>query len=171
MVKAKIILRIVLGLGVVLICSESSCTPVGYHDSPVIGPGSTKWVRTGWTLKTTREERLEFEQEVKAKVDSFIRSHHDLRDLEKEALRKGRVVPGMTKQQVALLLGKPFQILTSPEKLPGRAKDKWVGSSSIDEAWLYRVASSRFNNAVAVIYYDDDRVVSLMEYGHYYLLP
>ena len=154
-----------------LLCSGSSCMPLGYHESPVIGPGSTKWVRTGYTLKTTREERLQFNKEVEAKVERFIDSHPNLTDLERDALKKFQVAEGMTKAQITLLLGNPLEVLTSPEGLPGNAKDQWIRLPSIDEAWLYRINSSRFNNAVAVIYYDEDRVISIMEYGDYYLLP
>jgi hypothetical protein len=150
-----------LGLG-------SSCIPMGFEKHHAISAYATRWLRTGKSvLVITREDVARFEKELSIKADDYVKGHPNLPDQRKECLRKFNVCLGMSKEEVQLLLNEPFERVTTPEKLPGLAKEEWKDT---EVAWLYRIQSSLFNNAVGVLYFREGSLTHIMEYGDYFVL-
>lgn len=154
-------------LGGWVITSASGC--VGFSNFSVLSAQAVneKWIRKGLEIIVIHSEDVKaFRQALRNKVEQYIASNKGLPECRKTQLRELEVHIGMTIQEVQLLLGEPSQRLTSQETLPDMAREEWKDT---DEAWLYRIYSVKFSDAMAVLYFRQNTLSNMVEYGHYHL--
>jgi hypothetical protein len=149
-----------------LVFSQAGCG--GVYEKQTLTAYEVRWVRTGSTLTRTKDEVVRFQKDLANKVHQYIEAHSEMSEFTKANLRNFTVTSGMMKDQVQFVLGDPRQKAHNPEGLPDAAIDAWKDT---DEAWLYRISSSRLNNATAVLYFRDNILTHMLEFGDYYLLP
>jgi hypothetical protein len=151
--------------GWLMVCSFG-CAPMGAYNKGEVGATAVRWVRKpGEVLKIPNEEIIQFRRELTERANLYIKQHPDLP--QKDMFQKLAATPGMNQEQVRFLLGEPKERITTAEKLPDKVKEQW---SEFDEAWLYPTQSSKFNDAIDVLYFRQGRVTHIIEYGHYFML-
>lgn len=104
----------------------------------------------------TFEERQHWRDHVDDRIARFLREHPEAANsLDIAAFRfERRVVVGMSKEQVLLLLGRPLATSRDPRELEARAGRHWpqVREQAV-EAWAYPLGWT--------FYFADDRVVDI----------
>jgi len=68
----------------------------------------------------------EYITNLKGKIEDYISHHPEINEEAKSALKNFKVVKGMTKEQVKLLLGNPERVQTLNSKNKFRADQRWV---------------------------------------------
>ena len=68
----------------------------------------------------------EYITNLKGKIEDYISQHPEIDEEVKSALKNFKVIKGMTKEQVRLLLGNPERVQTLNSKNKFRADERWV---------------------------------------------
>jgi hypothetical protein len=116
----------------------------------------------------TREEKLALgetvREELRDRIERYISSRHDLGEERKYRLRNAPVTPGLTREEVALLLGEPGEVTRDPSRIKQLASKHWSRVRDItDEAWMYQGLATRWGHRY-VLYFRDDVLHSMTEF-------
>ena len=118
----------------------------------------------GCTGLITSAERARISEDVDNRLNRYLASHPEFSDAKKKQFR-GRygnitVQPGMTKEDVRGLVDAPAEILTSPDKLSGVAKDEW---GETQEAWIYYLGGLLCHDDTYIVYFRSDTVTHIVK--------
>ena len=100
---------------------------------------------------------------LKKDVEKYISTHNSLGDKEKNNLRELKVVPGNTKEEVGLLLGKPFKVLEVNDKT-NKASELWIYRKDKIDAFLIFILPVFFTHDSYYLYFDADKLNTIEEH-------
>jgi len=98
---------------------------------------------------------------LKRDVEEYISLHGSLGDKEKNDLRGLKIVPGCTKEEVVLLLGKPFKVTEAKDKT-SKGLELWVYRKNRIDNFLVFIIPVFFTHDSYYLYFNGDKL-SLIE--------
>lgn len=121
--KLKGIILILLGiLGLAAVLNGCSAPSYSLRDS-LNFYSSNKGVARDFKGNVIYKDRI---TDLKKKVEDYIAHHPEINEEAKSALKELKVIKGMTREQVKLLLGSPGKVQNLNSRNKFRASQRWV---------------------------------------------
>jgi hypothetical protein len=116
----------------------------------------------------THEERLALretvQEELRHRIERYIGTRPDLGEERKYRLRNAPVMPGLTSEEVALLLGEPSEVTRDRNRIKQLASKHWSKIRDIaDEVWVYQGLATLWDHRY-VLYFRDAVLHSMSEF-------
>ena len=118
-------------------------TPAAVEQRTSQGPTARQF----WMLRQmvnnrepTLDERRHFDDQLELRIDQYLAQHpEDANSLQVSSFRfDRRVVTGMSKEQVLILLGPPQAVTMDPAQMEKLARRFWKDmQGNVTEAWVY----------------------------------
>lgn len=102
-------------------------------------------------------------ERLKKDVEQYISLHSSLDEKEKNNLRELKVVPGNSKEEVDLLLGKPFKVLEANDKT-NKASELWIYRKDKVDTFLIFILPVFFAHDSYYLYFDGDKLNAIEEH-------
>ena len=122
-------------------------------------PGEFILVRDFYGNEVGEENRVR----LKKDVEKYISLHSSLVDKEKNNLRALKVVPGNTKEEVGLLLGKPFKTIEVNDKT-NKASELWIYRKNKIDTFLILILPVFFTHDSYYLYFEGDKLNAIEEH-------
>jgi hypothetical protein len=116
----------------------------------------------------TREEKLAVAETVRAalrdRIERYLGLRADIGEERKYRLRNASVMPGLTREEVALLLGEPGEVTRDRNRIRRLARKHWSKIKDIaDEVWVYQGRATLWDHRY-LLYFREDVLHSISEF-------
>jgi hypothetical protein len=109
------------------------------------GPNSKDFFLARTAIETGREpsfeERRHWDNQIEDRIADYLREHPEAANsVDVSTFRfERRVVVGMSKEQVSILIGEPVAMTQDPQEMEKLARQHWPGvrTRKVTEAWTY----------------------------------
>jgi len=134
---------VIAAAAVVLAACSMAQPPIDQRTTQ--GPNSQDFFLARTAIETGREptfeERRHWDNQIEDRISDYLREHPEVANsVNVSTFRfERRVVVGMSKEQVSILIGEPVAMTEDPAEMEKLARHHWPGvrSRKVTEAWVY----------------------------------